>query len=318
MKDGRYVPLFWRLFVPNATVLAVACLVLILEPADGRVPALTGGLAVMVTANLVLIRRAVGPLGRLTAFMRRVDPLAPGRRVPPPAQQSEVAVLAAAFNDMLERLERERRESGRRALAEREAERRRIAAELHDHIGQMLTAIGLQLDHIASRAPGAIAGEVRDARDGVLGTVDDLRRLAQQLRPETLDTLGLVASLRGLAERVGRRTHIRIACELDDDLPPLDDDAELVLYRVAQEGLTNAVRHAGAERIELCLRRAADQVVLSVVDDGAGIATDRTESGLRGLRERALTVGGDLAVHARRQGGTELRLEVPLDGVRAG
>ena len=313
MRRSRYVPLFWRLLVPNATVLGVACLVLFLEPADGRLPALAGGLIAMVAVNAVLIRRAVSPLTRLTRLMGDVDPLVPGRRLPPPSQQSEVAVLATAFNEMLERLEQERRDSGRRALAEREGERRRIAAELHDQIGQVLTAVALQLDHLAGRAPAELRHDVRDARDGVLTTVDDVRRLAQQLRPETLDTLGLVASLNGLAARIARRTQIEIVPHLDATLPPLDEHAELVLYRVAQEGMTNAVRHAGAHRIDLVLGRENGHVVLSVADDGRGIPGDHAERGIRGLRERAITLGAELAVGPRPGGGTELRLELPLE-----
>jgi two-component system, NarL family, sensor histidine kinase UhpB len=311
-----YVSLFWRLFVPNAVVLSLACLVLILEPADGRVPALTGGLAVMVAVNLILIRRAVRPLQRLTRLMGDVDPLSPGKRLPVPAQQSEVTVLADAFNDMLDRLERERRESGRRALAEREAERRRIAVELHDQIGQLLTAVALQLDRIASGASGDVRAEIADARDGVLTSVDDVRRLARELRPETLDTLGLTSSLTNLVERIGHRTGKRLLRDLDRDLPALGEDADLVVYRVAQEGLTNAVRHAGADCIELTLRGEGDRVVLRVVDDGCGIADGRWGNGIRGMRERALSIGGELHVAPRAQGGTELRLEVPVNGSR--
>ena len=106
----RYVSLFWRLLVPNATVLTVACVVLILEPANGRLPALLGGLAVMIAVNVVLIRRATGPLTRLTTLMHRIDPMRPGQRLPVPSPPSELTLLAEAFNEMLDRLESERRE----------------------------------------------------------------------------------------------------------------------------------------------------------------------------------------------------------------
>ena len=94
----RYVSLFWRLLVPNVTVLAVACVILMVEPANGRVPALVGGLAVMVAVNVVLIRRATTPLVRLTTLMGRIDPMRPGQRLPQPRPQSELTVLATAFN----------------------------------------------------------------------------------------------------------------------------------------------------------------------------------------------------------------------------
>ena len=176
--------LFWHLFVPNATVLTVACVVLIVEPANGRIAALLGGLIVMVTANLVLIRRAVSPLVRLTEHMDRVDPLVPGSRLTVAGEISEVQRLTESFNEMLARLELERRESGRRALREREAERKRVAGELHDEIGQTLTALGLQLDRLMRRAPPELRRECEDVRDAVLASVDQVRRLARELRPE--------------------------------------------------------------------------------------------------------------------------------------
>jgi two-component system sensor histidine kinase UhpB len=311
---GRYVSLFWRLLVPNVTVLTVACVVLILEPANGDVPALAGGLAVMIAVNAVIIRRASTPLARLTSLMRRIDPMRPGERVPLTAPVSEVTVLAEAFNDMLDRLEDERREASMRALNEREGERRRIAGELHDQIGQMLTALGLQADRVAILTPEPLRGEVHDLRDGILSTVEDVRRLARELRPEELDTLGLVPALTNLSERMTRRTGIEIVRRLQRDLPALDPDTEMVIYRVAQESLTNAVRHARPTTIELTLHRDDGHVHLAVCDDGVGITeAPADESGIRGMRERALSIGAELRVERRAGGhGTRVILEVPL------
>jgi two-component system, NarL family, sensor histidine kinase UhpB len=312
--ESRYVSLFWRLLVPNVTVLTVACVVLILEPANGRVPALAGGLAVMITVHAVLIRRAMTPLTRLTRLMGRIDPVRPGERLPVPRPPSEITLLTQAFNDMLDRLEAERRESGMRALNEREGERRRVAAELHDQIGQTLTALGLQADRIATLAPEPLADEVRDLRDGVLATVEDVRNLARDLRPEALDTLGLVPALTNLSERMTRRTGIDIQRHLQRDLPALDPDTELVIYRIAQESLTNAVRHGRPTTIELTLRAHDDGLHLGICDDGIGISTETLrESGIRGMRERALSIGADLRVEPRAAGnGTQVMLEVPL------
>lgn len=311
---GRYVSLFWRLLVPNATVLTAACLVLSLEPANGRIPALVVGLAVMIAVNVVLIRRATGPLTRLTALMHHIDPMRPGQRLPSPAAASELTLLADAFNEMLDRLETERRESGMRALSEREGERRHVAAELHDQIGQSLTALGLQVDRVALRAPEDLRPEVLEVRDGLLSSVEDVRRLARGLRPEALDALGLVPALTNLSERMTRRTGIEVRRLLDRDLPPVGPDAEVVIYRVAQESLTNAMRHARPETIELSLRGRDGHVLLTVSDDGVGLADDRRpESGIRGMRERALSIGAELDVAARADGrrGTQVSLEVP-------
>jgi two-component system sensor histidine kinase UhpB len=308
----RYVSLFWRLLVPNVTVLAAACIVLIVEPANGRVPALAGGLAVMIAVNVVLIRRAITPLSRLTMLMGRIDPMRPGERLPVPRAQSELTLLAEAFNDMLDRLETERRESGMRALNEREGERRRVAAELHDQIGQTLTALGLQADRLAMIAPDELAIEMRDLRDGVLASVEDVRGLARELRPEALDTLGLVPALTNLSERMTRRTGIEIHRKLQRDLPALDQDTEMVIYRIAQESLTNAVRHGQPTTIEVALHERSGRLQLEVNDDGIGISPETLrESGIRGMRERALSIGADLRVERRDGGnGTCVTLEL--------
>lgn len=311
--DMGYASLFWRLFIPNVTVLAVACVVLIVEPANGRVPALVGGLLVMLAVDFALITRAVRPVARLTALMQSVDLLIPGERIPIPRQRSEVTVLAEAFNDMIERLERERRDSGLRALSERESERRRVADELHDQIGQTMTAIALQLDRIQARAPDGLRDECVDARDGLLAGVEDVRRLARDLRPEALDTLGLVPALTSLADGMAQRTGIPVDRSLQRDLPQLSDDEQLVLYRVAQEGLTNAVRHARPGRVELTLQAADGAVALCVRDDGIGLGQVLTSAGggIRTMRERALSIGSRLRIDSEPGGGTVVRLQLP-------
>lgn len=309
-----YLPLFWRLFIPNATVLAAASVVLIVRPPNGRILVLVGGLAVMLAVNLVLMRRAFAPLIRLTTLMERVDPLRPGERLPHPGSQSEVTVLTESFNAMLDRLEAERRDSARRALSEREAERRRLAAELHDQLGQHLTAIVLQIDRLAATAPAELRPELVGLRHDVGEGIEEVRRLARQLRPDALDTLGLVPALTNLVERFAERTDVRIDRSLARDLPPLGDDEELVLYRVAQESLTNAMRHAGAKRIDVRLDFDAHRVRLSVRDDGAGIpGWHAQDGGIRTMRERAVSVGGRLDIESGNgRGGTEVRLQLPL------
>ncbi len=307
----RHVSLSLRLFVPNATVLAVACVVLAFEPANGAILTLGGGLLVMVSINLVLIRRATTPLVRLSRLMGDVDLLNPNERIPVPRQRSEVAVLSETFNAMLQRLERQQQASLHRAMTEREDERRRISAELHDQIGQMLTAIALQLDRAAAVAGPEVRAEVVDARDGVLATVEDVRRLASGLRPQALTALGLVSALTDLSEQIASRTGMQVLRDLDRGLKALGDDTDLIVYRVAQEGLTNAVRHADATCVEVTLEDVGDAVLLTVADNGKGIPLQRAESGLRGLRERALSIGATLDVGPRSPRGTTLSLRIP-------
>ncbi len=317
---ARYVPLFWRLFVPNAAILGLACVVLMVEPANGRVPALLGGLLVMLLADLLLMRRAIGPLERLTELMRSVDPLHPGRRIAASGPASEVSVLTEAFNDMLDRLEDERRDNARRMLAEREQERRRIAAELHDQIGQDLTAVALIAARTASRHQGECAEEIEGIRKSVLASIDDLRGVARRLRPEALDDLGLVPALINMLERVQQDTGVRVTRDLQRDLPVLTANAELVLYRVAQESVTNAIRHAEPSLISVALSARADRVRLVVRDDGRGIDAARAEladGGLRTMRERAVLLGADLTVGAPDDGAQGTSVVLEFDPVTA-
>jgi two-component system sensor histidine kinase UhpB len=282
------MPLLWKVFAGNAAVLLAATLILVLTPATVSFPiaiteliVLAAGLAVMLTLDIVLLRRALRPLGALAAFVRRVDPLAPGGR-----PDLEVRDVAAAVEEMLDRLEGERRESARRALAAQEQERVRIARELHDEIGQALTAVMWMVDG--------------DAREAVRATLEDVRAIARRLRPEALDDLGLLAALAALSVAIQQSSGLRITRSLDRDAADaLEPDEELVVYRVAQEALTNVVRHAGARAATLALRR----------DDGRGFnGADGT--GLRGMRERAVLVGAQLEIRAREPHGTTIRLAI--------
>jgi two-component system sensor histidine kinase UhpB len=316
-RTGRpsspFIPLFWRLFVPNAAVLLGAGIVLMIQPANGRVLVLGGGVAVLLTVNLVLMRRAFEPLSRLAGLMNAIDPLDPGRRLPALGPESEVTRLTEAFNHMLDRLETERRESGFRALVAEEAERRRVAAELHDEIGQRLTALVLQLDRLSRSAPPALHDELAVTLTATKETLEGVRGLARRLRPEVLDQLGLVPAIRNLCDRIEESTGLVVHRSLDPELPPLSPDAELVVYRVAQEALTNVVRHARTDEAHLALTADDEEVALSVYDGGVGIGAQDAENssgGIRGMRERALLIGARLEVLAAPHG-TDVRLHVP-------
>ena len=314
--------LFWRLFALNAAVFVLGTLALALSPATVSFPVelteaivLVVGLTVMLLVNLFLVRLTLAPLERLTGLMRRIDLLRPGARVEvsgPP----EVRDLGHVFNEMIERLEAERRETGRRALAAQEAERKRVAQELHDEVGQTLTAVLLQLQDLAARVPADLREPIRRAQDAARGSLEDVRAVARQLRPEALDDLGLVSALTSLCTRLAEGSFLRIERRIARDLPPLDGDEELVLYRVAQESLTNALRHAAASRVELTLEHGGGTVVLAVSDNGRGLDGATPGHGIRGMRERAVLVGGQLSVADRRQGGVEVKLELPARRVR--
>jgi len=309
--------LFRRLFLVNATIFVLGTLALAVSPATVSFPVrlrealvLVVGLSVMLALNLIFVRLSLAPLERLMSLMRRVDLLRPGQRLAT-SGPGEVQELGRVFNEMLERLERERRDSVRRALAAQEGERARVARELHDETGQTLGAIVLQLGNLAARVPEALRDDVQLARETARGTLEDVRRIARQLRPEALDDLGLVSALTALTRRFAEQTGLALERRLEP-LPGLDPDVELVVYRVAQESLANVARHAEASQVWLSLESVDGMVRLRVADDGVGIRPGAHDGhGISGMRERALLVGGDVIVVDRLSGGVEVRLVVP-------
>jgi two-component system sensor histidine kinase UhpB len=224
---------------------------------------------------------------------------------------TEMITLSGAFNTMLDRIEAERRESGHRALAAQESERLRIARELHDEVGQTLTAVALRAERAAGELP-AQAQVLEGIVDTVHRSLDDVRRIARELRPEALDDLGLIDALISLCLRMERQGAVRVLRELEGGLPALSAETELVIYRVAQEALTNAFRHAQAAQVRVALRRAPDSIVLSVTDDGRGLPSPMPAqaSGLAGMRERAILVGAELEIASPPGAGVEVRLTV--------
>jgi two-component system, NarL family, sensor histidine kinase UhpB len=247
--------------------------------------------------------------------METLDVLRPRERLPLMGGR-ETRTLIGAFNGMLERLEVERRASTRQTLSALEGERRRIGQELHDEIGQRLTGILLQLGRISAEAPeplnhrlGAVAEQTRSA-------LDEVGALAWQLRPGILDDLGMLSALRALVQTLQEHSEARITAVLPDRLGPIAPEIELAIYRIAQEGLNNALRHAGARTIELELGVDDDGLRLVVADDGRGIAGDESEGpGIRGMRERSLLVGGRLRIDSPWGRGARVRLDVPRENL---
>lgn len=322
---GR-LSLLQRIFVLNLAVFVGAGLVLALTPATvsteiARLEAvvLVAVLASLSVVDFVLLRRALAPLRRLTTLMETVEPLHPGRRLPLEASPEEIRRLTVAFNRMLARLEEERRSSVERSLTAQEAERLRVAQELHDGIGQSLTALMLQIDRAARDAPAPLQADLEGAREATRALLGEVRDVAVRLRPEALDDLGLANALEALCRRVGEQSGLEVRLFADPALPPLSPEAELVIFRVAQEALTNTLRHAGATTAELTLAVGDDgDVTLLARDDGRGLDGSVAGAGIQGMHERALLLGGVCELHPPPQGGgTEVRLLLPAGGVLA-
>jgi two-component system, NarL family, sensor histidine kinase UhpB len=283
------------------------------------------GLVLVVIAlaiALVRERRRLRPLEDLVEAMEKVD-LSSSRPLLPTSidgvgETEEVARIELAFLRMMRRLEAERRRAGSATLRAQEEERARVARDLHDEVNQSLTGLLLRLEAAREGAPPELEAELAETKALANQAMTELLSLARQLRPTALDDLGLAAAIGGQVEQLGRG-ELDSSLSVEGDFSDLGDDAQLVVYRVAQEALTNAARHSDAERVAVRLRRAEDGgVVLEVADDGRGFAFDESQQGLGlgGMRERALLVGGELTIESRPGRGTTVRLLVPAESSR--
>ncbi|MET0305635.1 MAG: sensor histidine kinase [Solirubrobacterales bacterium] len=275
-------------------------------------------LAVVAAAlafQLVSVLRRLAPLETLIEEMEKVDLSTPGPlpdSIDGVGETEEVARIELAFLRMMRRLEAERRRAGSAALRAQEEERARVARDLHDEVNQSLTGLLLRLEAMREAAPPELEPALAETRTLANQAMQELLSLARQLRPTALDDLGLAAAVGGQVEQV---KHSGLAAELttEGDFSGLDDDVQLVVYRVAQEALTNAARHSDAGRIAVRLRRLGSGAELEVSDDGSGFAFEQSERGLgiNGMRERALLIGAELTIESRPGDGTTVRLSVP-------
>lgn len=241
--------------------------------------------------------------------------------------QGEACVLTIA-HDVTDRrlaeaeaeaLSRQLRALASRQQRAREEERRAIAREVHDEIGQLLTGVKLDLSWALARVPAEFT-TVRERLDESMarlaGAMDVVRRIVTELRPAVLDDLGLVAALEWQAHQFARSSGVRTTVVLPPTDPPLDADGRTTVFRIVQEALTNVARHAGARHVRLVMECTADTVTVSVRDDGRGISvaelSDRRSLGLMGLRERALGAGGTLAITGTPGDGTTVALVLPI------
>lgn len=275
---------------------------------------LAAGLVAVVLIANVLTR----PLTAVAAGAQRIAAGDLSQRVTA-GRDDEIGRLAATFNDMAAKIaERDAslRQLSRRLLSVQEQERVRIAREVHDELGQALTAMKIELQQLGSRnreVQEPLAVIARSIDD----TVDLVRRIAADLRPAILDDLGVTAALeqqlRRLRESTGLQTTLTVCEE-----PEIDMLTGATIYRIAQEALANVVRHANATAIEVSLTTTGAALVLRIRDDGQGIppqkVNDPRSLGLLGMRERAELLGGSVSIDSRRGEGTIVTATLPLTG----
>ena len=225
--------------------------------------------------------------------------------------------------EALESSRRQLRALSARLQSTREEERTNVAREIHDELGQVLTAIKINLDwlerDIGERVNDASANpqleRVVESAEMTEIAIASVQRIATDLRPGLLDNLGLAAALEQEARRFEQRTGVTCAVKLAPDLAEIPGDAATAVFRIFQESLTNVARHAQAKAVRLELRTGGSQVTLEIEDDGRGIVPEQVANdrslGLLGMRERAVVLGGDVSVEPVVPHGTRVTLRLP-------
>lgn len=273
---------------------------------------LVAAILATVLVNGIVLRRRFAPLESLIDTMERVELSEPGVRASAASADSEEVVrLHHAFNRMLDRLEHERRQASEAVLRAQEAERGRLARDLHDEANQSLTGVLLRLRAIEHDAPDELRPELHATAEAAAMAMDELLRLARELRPSALDDHGINAALRTQVDGFARHTGIAAELDVAPDVGELGADEQIVVYRVVQEALNNVARHARARSVNIELKRADGRRVLRVSDDGRGFddaASQRSGLGVTGMRERARLAGGRLRVRSRPGSGTVVEL----------
>lgn len=313
------MPLAWQIFLVASIVLVAVTAALILSPVTISSPMtardsalIVGGLLMTLLSIYLALRRLLAPLRRLAHAMGTIDPRYPDpdlrARVAP--DDRDVEQLLEAFESMLDRFRQERLDSDRRTAAAQENERRSVAGEIHDELGQTLTALALQLDRAEMHPQHRALAHRTVAR-----ALGDVRGISRRLRPEGLDDLGLLNAMIALCLRVQEESGKTIERDLRPPIPALDDDVELAIYRIAQEALTNAIRHADPTTITVALGVDDGRLVLVVSDDGRGfVHAPEPDGGVSGMRERARLVGAAFEITSETRFGTTVSCSIPLEG----
>ena len=336
-RGARRLSLFNRILLSNAMIVVLGAvagtwltsLIVRRAPSEMMVP-LAGGFAVIgiilsVLVNIVVLRAALSPLVQLRQAAQAVrsgDLTA--RATISSRADVEMTDLAETLNATLDELARDHaqlRSLSSQVVRAQEEERRRIARELHDDTAQLLFAQLLRVTALKSSTNDELRRVGAELEVSTVEALEGVRRLALELRPPALDDLGLADALADLAQRFRSQTGITIDYQVRGSRARLSADVELVLYRVAQEALTNVAKHARARRVSMDLDRGANDVSLSVRDEGRGFDPDRQEArastgiglGLFGMQERVNLVGGSIRIWSEAGGGTEVFAFLAID-----
>lgn len=315
------VSLFGQVLGVNTVIILCTVLVasvaanLDLHTAEDLKSFLVAIAAILITAlvNGWILRRRFRPLERLIHALDAVDLERPKIDTRPErGEPADVELLRHSVEGMLTRLDFERRRRAGAVIDAQEAERARIARDLHDEVNQSLTGIMLRLSALAADSDPVTRAALQDIRDLTDQAMSELLRLSHDLRPTALDDLGLSAALRAQLREIESATALAVDGKITTALPDLSADQQIVIFRIAQEALSNVVQHAAAQAVHLSLQAHGPHgVVLRISDDGHGLPPAggrhfgaRDQTGMTGMRERATLIGGVLDVRSGPAGTT--------------
>ena len=337
---GRWLlalPTFYKVLIANSAIVVLGAIAgTLLTAEQARTHPHSGGLSLVfafatvglllsVACNAVVLRAALAPIHQLERAINAVRAGDRAARVRPSTiSDADVARVGETLNALLDELDLSRRRlkdlSGQ-VLSAQEDERRRISRELHDDTAQSLTSLALVLKTIEdTENHPALKEQLRDVRREVEQSIEGVRRLARDLRPSTLDDLGLSAAVDWYVQALSQRAQFTVRYRSDLGDARLPEAIELALYRIAQESFTNVVKHARASEVRVLLTRTPATVVLRISDDGVGLPAaqdgrpDASGVGLYGMRERAELIGGRLSLRSRPGRGVEIEADAPLSG----
>jgi len=330
------LPLFYRVLLGNCLVVVLGAGLGTyltaqfsrLEPHSSPLPLVITfmilGTALSLLVNYLVLKAAFAPLEALERTVLEVRRGNLGARAPAGVLRDPLLQeFTTTLNAMLETLERDRQQLqalSSQVIDAQEAERKRIARELHDETAQTLTSLLVRL-RILERAPDP--AQVRECtaelRELTLQALEEVRNMARELRPTVLDDLGLVAAAQSYSEHCAELLGFAVTFRGEAFPHRLSPQVELVLYRVIQEALTNVARHAAARHVEVVLTEQRGNVVATIRDDGVGfdveavLASKERGLGLFGMQERMALVGGRLHLRSRPGSGTLVHAEVPIE-----
>jgi two-component system sensor histidine kinase UhpB len=285
------------------------------------------GILITLLVNRLIIHSALGPLHEMGDALERVHS---GQINIPDSlkhyRDPDISRLVATVDSMLTRMDHyttQLRAMSERAINAQEAERIRIARSLHDDTAQSISMLIIDLERLKTLLPGEATEAVRytsDAQNVATKLLENLRKIIWDLRPSILDDLGLLAAIRWFARSNLEKAGVKVDFSATNDITRLPSSLETMLFRIAQEAISNILRHANASRVSIKLWVAGQQIWMEIKDDGcgfdmektAGAAVDRKQLGLLGIQERASLVGGELILESAEGRGTCLRLNIPL------